>query len=321
MTEAEELERRAYTNVGQALEATPGFMESDSSPLSTVQGTQTVGQTFVNFFGLGSQRTLTLVNGRRFVSSNSASSRGGIPGSQVDLNVIPAGLVERIETVAIGGAPVYGSDAIAGTVNVILRDDFEGIQGSAVYGVTEEEDGETESYRLLMGGNFAEDRGNAVLSVEYNEQQGLMMRDRTDFADFWENRVDTGPNDGLPAEIAVRNWRYGILTDGGLPMNPAVPLAGFVHPALFPNGNYVFDSSGTPLQFGANGDLVPFGRGTLIFDAGTGAPVIQDGGDGLDPSRRLAAAGADQAHADQRHRPLRHRAQGADVHGGVVCPH
>ena len=287
VTEAAELERRAYTNVGQALEATPGFMQSDSSPLSTTQSTQTVGQTFVNFFGLGSQRTLTLVNGRRFVSSNSASSRGGIPGSQVDLNTIPAGLVERIETVAIGGAPVYGSDAIAGTVNVILRDDFEGIQGSAVYGVTDEDDAQTEAYRLLMGGNFAEDRGNAVISVEYNEQKGLMMRDRTDVADFWDNPDDTGPADGIPSQVAVRRFRYGILTDGGLPMNPAVPLAGFVHPALFPNGNYVFDSSGTPLQFGANGDLVPFQRGTLIFDAGTGAPIIQDGGDGMDPSRRL----------------------------------
>lgn len=287
VTEAQELERRAYTNIGQALEATPGFMQSDASPLSTVQGTQNVGQTFVNFFGLGSQRTLTLVNGRRFVSSNSASSRGGIPGSQVDLNVIPAGLVERIETVAIGGAPVYGSDAIAGTVNVILRDDFEGIQGSAVYGITEQDDGKTESYRLLTGGNFGEDRGNAVLSVEYNEQQGLMMRDRTNFAGFWANPRDTGPADGISSQVAVRNWRYGILTDGGLPMNPAVPLAGFVHPALFPNGNYVFDSSGTPLQFGANGDLVPFRRGTPIFDAGTGAPIIQDGGDGMDPSRRL----------------------------------
>ena len=287
VTEAAELERRAYTNVGQALEATPGFMQSDSSPLSTTQGTQTVGQTFVNFFGLGSQRTLTLVNGRRFVSSNSASSRGGIPGSQVDLNTIPAGLVERIETVAIGGAPVYGSDAIAGTVNVILRDDFEGIQGSAVYGVTDEDDAQTEAYRLLMGGNFAEDRGNAVISVEYNEQKGLMMRDRTDVADFWDNPDDTGPADGIPSQVAVRRFRYGILTDGGLPMNPAVPLAGFVHPALFPIGNYVFDSSGTPLQFGANGDLVPFQRGRLIFDAGTGAPIIQDGGDGMDPSRRL----------------------------------
>jgi outer membrane receptor protein involved in Fe transport len=287
VTEAEELERRAYTNVGQALEATPGFMQSDSSPLSTTQGTQNVGQTFVNFFGLGSQRTLTLVNGRRFVSSNSASSRGGIPGSQVDLNVIPAGLVERIETVAIGGAPVYGSDAIAGTVNVILRDDFEGIQGSAVYGVTDDDDAQTEAYRLLMGGNFSEDRGNAVLSVEYNEQKGLLMRDRTDFADFWDNPADTGPADGIPSQVAVRRWRYGILTDGGLPMNPIVPLAGFVHPALFPNGNYVFDGSGTPLQFGANGDLVPFRLGTLIFDGGTGAPVIQDGGDGMDPARRL----------------------------------
>jgi iron complex outermembrane receptor protein len=68
-----EISRRAYTNVGQALEAMPGFFASDSSPVSANQGNNGVGQTFVNFFGLGSQRTLTLVNGRRFVSSNSAT--------------------------------------------------------------------------------------------------------------------------------------------------------------------------------------------------------------------------------------------------------
>ncbi|WP_164198471.1 TonB-dependent receptor plug domain-containing protein, partial [Stenotrophomonas maltophilia] len=68
----------------------------------------------------GTQRTLVLVNGRRFVSSNTASIFGPVsPGSQVDLNNIPTTLVQRIETVAIGGAPIYGSDAIAGTVNII----------------------------------------------------------------------------------------------------------------------------------------------------------------------------------------------------------
>src|SRR3546814_20483662 len=87
---------------------------------------------------IGLQRTLTLVNGRRFVSANSAASVGNSSaGSQVDLNLIPAGLVDRVETIAIGGAPIYGSDAIAGTVNIILKDDFDGVQLSGLAGINE----------------------------------------------------------------------------------------------------------------------------------------------------------------------------------------
>jgi iron complex outermembrane receptor protein len=284
VTDSKELEKRAYTNLGQALQNTPGFMLSDASALSSTQGTQTVGQTFVNFFGLGSQRTLTLVNGRRYVSSNTASGRSSVAaGSQVDINLLPAGLTERIETVAIGGAPVYGSDAIAGTVNVILRDDFEGIQGSAIYGMTEEEDAETETYRLLMGGNFAQGRGNAVLSVEHNEQKGLLLSERFGFGQMVTNPLNTGPNDGIPAQVGIDDLRFGILTDGGLPVDVRVPganLSGIVVPGVYPRGNYVFDASGTPLQFGPNGDLVPYRLGTATTSV-LGAPFQMDGGDGM----------------------------------------
>lgn len=90
------------------------------------QNADNIGQNYVDYLGLGQQRTLTLVNGQRFPAGVSPTSVGGL---SVDLNMIPENLVERVETIAIGGAPVYGSDAVAGTVNIILIDDFEGFRG------------------------------------------------------------------------------------------------------------------------------------------------------------------------------------------------
>ena len=114
------LDDRGYANVADAINQLPGFAAPDSSSLGNQGNGFGVGQSFVNLYGLGSQRTLTLVNGRRFVGANAStvfSSAGG--GGQVDLNTIPTKLIERVDTVSIGGAPIYGSDAIAGTVNII----------------------------------------------------------------------------------------------------------------------------------------------------------------------------------------------------------
>lgn len=293
VTGAEELERRGYLNVAQALEATPGFGTSINGTGN--QATFGAAQTFVNFFGLGTSRTLTLVNGRRFVTSNtvaggnSASFAGA--GQQVDLNVIPAGLVDRVETIAIGGAPIYGADAIAGTVNIILKDDFEGIQASGQYGVTEENDGESEAFRLLMGGNFAEDRGNAVLSFEYNEQEGLLQSDRLGYYRQLSNPADTSDSDGIPGRRVIDNYGFGGITEGGLPFlaGELIPGSGFPTPPGavtpdFPNGNYIFDASGAPLTFGPNGTLVELNRGVVAQDF-FGSPLHVSGGDRLDPAR------------------------------------
>nr|WP_257644331.1 TonB-dependent receptor [Luteimonas salinisoli] len=292
VTSAEEIDRRGYTNIGQALEDTPGFGTSASSPVGAEQATLGIAQTFVNFFGLGSQRTLTLVNGRRFVSSNTVAGAGGAaaPGSQVDLNVIPAGLVDRVETVAIGGAPVYGSDAIAGTVNVILKEDFEGAQASVQYGITDRGDGESYSVRGLFGGNFADGRGNAVIGTEYHRQHGLRLSDRMPFRyDQVANPADTGPDDGIAARMVVDNLRYALFTEGGLHYDTQLaPILGFdlpgaVLPPIYTRGNYIYDSSGTPLQFGADGELVPYVPGRVVQEA-LGAPILTDGGDGIDPA-------------------------------------
>jgi outer membrane receptor protein involved in Fe transport len=263
VTDAEQIGRRAYTNVIQALDDTPGFVSSGVNPIGTDQGTLNAGQSFADFFGLGSQRTLTLVNSRRFVSSNSVSSTGNSasPGQQVDLNLIPVGLVERIETVAIGGAPIYGSDAISGTVNVILKDDFEGLQTSAQYGISEQGDGEGYTIRALAGWNFAEGRGNFAIGAEYNEQKGLVLSKRTG------DRFTLPNLTGSPsANLVTEDLTLTSMTEGGLPLNPMT------------FGNIV-DGSGTPLQFAADGQLVPLITGDPLN--GLIAAGFTDGGDGV----------------------------------------
>ncbi|HET9428921.1 MAG TPA: TonB-dependent receptor plug domain-containing protein, partial [Allosphingosinicella sp.] len=117
--DSQQIENRGFETLGQAINEQPSFGVPGASPVGGQAGSFGAGQSFVNFLGLGDQRTLVLVNGRRFVSSNTASIFGpSSAGVQVDLNSINTRLVDRVETIAIGGAPIYGSDAIAGTVNI-----------------------------------------------------------------------------------------------------------------------------------------------------------------------------------------------------------
>ena len=137
---SETFDERGYTDVGQALSESPAFGIQPSSAANT-QSAFGIAQSFVDLYSLGSQRTLTLVNGRRFVSSNSASLNGPTnPGQQVDLNVVPTKLIDRVETISVGGAPIYGSDAIAGTVNIILKKNYQGFDFDVQAGVSNSKD-------------------------------------------------------------------------------------------------------------------------------------------------------------------------------------
>src|SRR6185437_14768233 len=164
---AASFDERGYTDVGQALGELPAFGVQPSSTANQ-QSAYGVGQSFVDLYSLGSQRTLTLVNGRRFVSSNTASLFGAAsPGQQVDLNVIPTKLIDHIETVSVGGAPQYGADAIAGTVNVFLKHDYQGLDINIQSGISNV--GDAFNFRLsaLGGINFAGGRGNETAVIEY----------------------------------------------------------------------------------------------------------------------------------------------------------
>ncbi len=270
---AEFLDARGFTNVADALNEVPAFGIPGTSPTGG-QGAADVGQNFVSFFGLGSQRTLTLVNGRRFVAANAPTNfNNAAPGLQVDLNVIPTGLIERVETVATTGAPIYGSDAISGTVNLILKKDFSGLEVESQYGISDQGDADEKRVRVLIGGNFDDDRGNAVISFEYDKRDGLRETDRelqSAGLSFQTNPLNTGPDDGIPDRVLIDNARVLFASFGG-------------QPSLF-FGNILFGqpiTGGDPdqiLHFGPNGDLVPFDLGNQF------GAIFSSGGDGVNLS-------------------------------------
>ena len=128
------------------------------------------GNTKVELRGLGFNRTLTLINGRRQVGD--ASGDGA-----VDLNTIPVAMIKRVELVNDGASTIYGSDAIAGVINFVLNDDFEGFKVTADYGTaTEDMDAENQGISLLAGAGS--DRGHLVVSASWRNQDELLQADR-----------------------------------------------------------------------------------------------------------------------------------------------
>ncbi|ACL96375.1 TonB-dependent receptor [Caulobacter vibrioides NA1000] len=128
------------------------------------------GTATVDLRGLGSNRTLVLVDGKRQTPTTQAGS--------VDLNLIPPALIKAIDVVSGGGSAVYGSDAIAGVVNFILKNDFEGLEFSAGYSETDKGEAPIYSADLTMGANFADRKGNVVLSLGYNKREALTQGQR-----------------------------------------------------------------------------------------------------------------------------------------------
>jgi iron complex outermembrane recepter protein len=280
------IDQRGYTNVIEALSDVPAFGQPDNSTVG-LQSAFGVAQSFANFFSLGSQRTLTLVDGRRFVPENSPSIFGatGNGGEQVDLNVIPTQLIDRIETVAVGGAPIYGSDAIAGTVNIILKHDFEGLALDAQGGTSDKHDASSWRLRGLAGKNFDDGRANLTVNVEYDHGGELEGPQRQQYADDIAYIVP--PTSGPYAYTLINNLRLSSISTSG------VPMLGDGY--LNFNPNYaILNSAGQTLSFNSSGQLVPY---TVGPPDGTG--VYNIGGGGIDfakltsllsPSDRLNGA-------------------------------
>jgi outer membrane receptor protein involved in Fe transport len=286
---------RGLTNVADALNETPGF-GTGVTPEGG-QSSYAPGVNFVNLFGLGTNRTLTLVNGRRIVTSNPPALFGpAAPGNQVDLNFIPTVLLEDVETLTIGGAPTYGSDAIAGVVNVKLKKNFEGLEAFGQYGQLDSGGGQSHSLGLVGGWNFAGDRGNVTASVQRSKTDGVLASSNERFAAAYnfsgnpnataiagqvgrtpenDGRVNpdipfnTGAADGIPNAVLIRNRRSvnhnynGVVLPTGADKLPDGRLRCFGA------------TSDTCLQFSPTGTLVPYDRG---INFGTSDA---SGGDGL----------------------------------------
>jgi len=147
------------------------------------------GQAYGDLRGLGPNRALVLMDGRRMMPSN--------PNGSVDLNTIPMSMIENVEVITGGASSTYGSDAIAGVLNFKLRDHFSGAEVSYQHGETTHGDGATEHASALLGGNFADDRGNAVLAIEYSERGVVHGADRPFFANI--RQLARPPEGILPA--------------------------------------------------------------------------------------------------------------------------
>ena len=149
--------------------------------------------------GLGTQRTLVLVNGRRHVGSD-------ILGNAVspDTNTFPTDLIERIDVVTGGNSAVYGSDAIAGVVNFVLKDDFEGVSLDLQTGITEVGDGEETRFSSLMGLNSDSGNANVLLGVEWYERDVAYQKNRDFYVNGWYDPYNNIPTrfPSMPAYAA-----------------------------------------------------------------------------------------------------------------------
>lgn len=171
--DAESLKISADTSIAKSLLDLPqtgniaGFNNNNSNfePHST-------GIATVDLRNLDPKRTLVLVNGRRHVGGNADDP------SAVDINSIPSSFVERVEVITGGASAVYGSDAMAGVINIITKQDFEGLELRGQYGQTSESDGEGSQLDLTWGSKFGGERGHALFNLAYNDQKEITSADR-----------------------------------------------------------------------------------------------------------------------------------------------
>jgi outer membrane receptor protein involved in Fe transport len=191
------------------------------------------GVATVNLRNLDDERTLVLVNGKRYIGYDSE----GI----VDLNNIPASLIDRVDIVTGGQSAVYGSDAIAGVVNFILKDDFEGVQLDFDYNNALRGGESTKSLSATMGGNFGGERGNATIFAGWTNREPVSQGDRA----FSERAITTATGTaGGSSTDTNGNW---------------LCVPGCQDPGNFGPQTFVGFSS-------ANGDLIPRGARRFNFN-------------------------------------------------------
>lgn len=160
MISREAIEQTGKVTLGDLVQELPNMAGAPTNP--QVNNGGGTGAAAIDLRGFGSQRTLMLINGRRAVNN--------------DVNAIPSSAVERIEVLTSGASSVYGSDAVAGVVNFIMRRDFEGLEASVDYGISANGDGERNGGSITFG--QVSDKGNIIAGLNYNRFDGISSADR-----------------------------------------------------------------------------------------------------------------------------------------------
>jgi iron complex outermembrane recepter protein len=181
--DAAALENRAGLNIESYLNQLPNFNPA-ASPTTTqgdvqISAVNSVGISSISLRGLGANRSLTLVDGRRAVPTNALMV--------VDINGIPSSMISGIEIISGGASATYGADAMGGVSNFKLRRNFQGLELDAQYGITEVGDGQEIRASAILGSDFAEGRGNVVFATEYYEREAAYNKNRDFYTDGWED--------------------------------------------------------------------------------------------------------------------------------------
>jgi len=213
----DEFFQTGQVSIGDKLNELPALRSTFSTANST-RFLGTAGLSLLDLYGLGPQRTLVLVNGRRHVAGDILSN-----AVSPDINTIPTDLIDRVDVVTGGNSAIYGSDAISGVVNFILKDHYDGFQVRGQGGISGYGDAGSYYTSVLAGHNFSEDRGNIAVNLEYARQQDYYGSDRPNTRNT--NGfvvVDTDPagsvngSDGNPDRVFLRNIRSATIANGGL---------------------------------------------------------------------------------------------------------
>jgi outer membrane receptor protein involved in Fe transport len=261
---AEDLAKAGELNAFQALNQLPSLAGSNStSTFGTTQSTGTGGLSTLNLRGLGTNRTLTLLDGQRVV--------GALNIGVTDAGAFPLALVKRVDIVTGGASASWGSDAVAGVVNYVLDHDYVGIKGSINGGVTTYGDDKQYDISLTAGTRFAGGRGHFVISGEYQD------------------------SDGIPKGIGGRDWYDGtrILqrTIAGTPAGqPQYIVAPHTVDIRLAPGGIITSGPLAGIAFGENGVPFNFQYGTVIGSNMTGGDQSGDIGNNsnLDSAQRRA---------------------------------
>ncbi len=265
----EALETSSTTAVESVLQQLPQFVPGGNQFVSGAQAgaAQTPGAATVNLRGLGTNRTLVLVDGRRAQPANALLV--------VDINTIPAAALQGVEVITGGASAVYGPDAVAGVVNFVLKKDFQGLDLDAQTGVTEDGGGEESHVSALMGMNSANDKGNIMLGLDWTKRHGVNQRDRDFYVDGWRDPLNPGPD-----FIQTASYAGGQVLAGG-PNPPSQAAINALFPRLpagsiGPASEFRFQNNGsiftTQQGYGYTGPLgaLDAGRYTMVTKLANG---------------------------------------------------
>ena len=259
---AETIDRRGSETIMEVLNQNPAF-KATRSPNANATNLSSPGQATADLRGLGGQRTLVLVNGSRLVPFAPAANQS-VP-TTTDLNLMPTIMIDRVDVVTGGASALYGSDAVSGVVNLIMKTKYEGVDVRAQTGISEQGDDQRVRFGLLAGTSFAGGRGHIVASADYSKSDGVGSFYSRDWGRKAQLTVTdrTGPTNLLLASNVVNS-----LGAGGVIVSGPAALVGM---AFNPDGSLRRFNYGSPID----GRVMVGGEGISVNAQTTTVPGVE----------------------------------------------